>query len=351
MAPMPSPHLWIRHEARSTERRTPVVPDDVRRLVATGFHVTVERSPQRIFDIDEYAETGAEIADTGSWVDAPDDVYVLGIKELPDEPASLRHRHIYFAHSFKGQEDAVRTLNRFREGGGRLYDIEYLTDERGRRVVAFGYWAGYVGAALGALQLAGTLKSPLTPTDRPTLDAQLREAGLPPDTATIVTGARGRSGTGATDALAAAGLEAGRWDRAESRIRDVSVLLDYDLLVNCVMTRTPTTPFVTSDDLPRRRRLHLISDVTCDVTSETNMLPINRAITSWDEPVRRISDEAGHWMDVIAIDNLPSLVPREASVTFSADLTPHLLGLSDSPPVGPWQAAADAFDKALADLP
>lgn len=348
---MPSPHLWIRHEVRPTERRAPVVPADVRRLLASGVRVTVERSPQRVFTDDEYAGAGAELVDTGSWADAPDDAYVLGIKELPEEPAALRHRHIYFAHSFKGQSDAERTLARFRDGGGRLYDIEYLTDERGRRVVAFGYWAGYVGAALGALRLAGTLTWPLGPTDQPTLDAQLREARLPADTATIVTGARGRSGTGAADALAVAGLESERWDRAEVRVRDISALLDYELLVNCVLTTEPTAPFVTADDLPRRRRLHTISDVTCDVTSAANMLPVNRAVTTWDEPVRRISDEAGHWMDVIAIDNLPSLVPREASQTFSADLTPHLLGLAGSPPVGPWQAAADAFAKALADLP
>ena len=351
MVTMSSPHLWMRHEARATERRAPIVPTDVRRLLASGMRVTVERSPQRVFDIEEYAEAGAEVADTGSWLEAPEDAYVLGIKELPDEPASLRHRHIYFAHAYKGQSDAAYTLGRFREGGGRLYDIEYLTDERGRRVVAFGYWAGYVGAALGALQLAGTLKWPLAPTDKPTLDAQLVEAGLPMDTSTVVTGARGRSGTGATDALAVAGLEAGRWDRAESRTQDPVQLLEHDLLVNCVFTNVPATPFVTADDLARRRRLHLISDVTCDVTSATNMLPVNRAITSWEDPVRRISDECGRWLDVIAIDNLPSLVPREASTTFSADLTPHLLGLSDSPPVGPWQAAADAFDKALADLP
>jgi saccharopine dehydrogenase (NAD+, L-lysine-forming) len=346
-----SPHIWLRHEARETERRAPLVPADVGRLVASGLRITVERSPQRVFELEEYAEAGAEIVDAGSWVEAPDDAYVLGIKELPDGPSSLRHRHVYFAHAFKGQSDAVQTLARFRDGGGRLYDIEYLTDERGRRVVAFGYWAGYVGAALGALRLAGTLKWPLVPTDKPTLDTQLRDAGLPMDTATVVTGARGRSGTGATDALAVAGLEAQRWDRAESRVRDVSSLLGHDLLVNCVLTKVPTTPFVTTDDLSRTRRLHLISDVTCDVTSATNMLPVNRAVTTWDDPVRRVTDVEGHWLDVIAIDNLPSLVPREASETFSADLTPHLLGLADHPPVGPWRAAADAFDKAIADLP
>ena len=60
-----SPHVWVRHEARSTERRAPVVPADVRRLVECGVRVTVEESPQRVFDLEEYAEAGAGTAATG----------------------------------------------------------------------------------------------------------------------------------------------------------------------------------------------------------------------------------------------------------------------------------------------
>ncbi|HEY6934895.1 MAG TPA: hypothetical protein VI452_15950, partial [Marmoricola sp.] len=164
-------HVWIRSESRGTERRAPVVPADVPLLLDAGFEVTVEESPQRIFAIEEYAAAGASIVAEGTWTDAPHDAYVLGIKELPDEPASLRHRHIYFAHAFKGQEDARITLERFRRGGGRLLDIEYLTDKDGRRVVAFGYWAGYVGAALGVLHLAGSLAAPLAPMAKHELDA------------------------------------------------------------------------------------------------------------------------------------------------------------------------------------
>lgn len=344
-------HLWVRHEARTTERRAPVVPDDVRRLIDSGIKVTVEESPQRVFPIEEYAEAGADVAGAGSWAEAPEDVFVLGIKELPSDPAELHHRHIYFSHSFKGQSDAVETLTRFEKGRGQLFDIEYLTDDNAKRVVAFGYWAGYVGAALGVLELAGALKAPLAPTDQPTLDAQVAATGLDPvDTLTVVTGARGRSGRGAVDALAVAGLAPMRWDRSESRTRDVSHILEHDMLVNCVFTRTPVTPFVTSDDLDRRRRLRLLADVTCDVTSDTNMLPVNTAITTWEEPVRRLTGSEGGTMDVIAVDNLPSLLPREASITFSADLTPHLLGLRDDPPVGPWAAAAKSYDEAVAQL-
>ena len=55
-----------------------------------------------------------------------------------------------FGHAYKGQPDGQKLLSRFAAGGGILYDLEYLTDETGRRVAAFGYWAGFAGAAFGA---------------------------------------------------------------------------------------------------------------------------------------------------------------------------------------------------------
>ena len=348
--------MWIRSESRGTERRAPVVPADVQLLVDAGFEVTVEESPQRVFAIEEYAAAGASIAAGGAWTEAPHDAYVLGIKELPDDPATLRHRHIYFAHAFKGQEDARRTLERFRRGGGRLLDIEYLTDTDGRRVVAFGFWAGYVGAALGVLHLAGTLTAPLAPMAKHELDAALEQAGKAgaDQLLALVTGAHGRSGHGAQRALMTAGVPATRWDRQETQDLHKQALLGHDLLVNCVFTPTPTTPFVEEADLDRERRLRVLADVTCDVTGPTNMLPVNTEITTWQEPVRRLHDGTGDGtspLDVIAVDNLPSLLPREASESFSADLTPHLLGLADEGGAsGPWRAAGRAFDQAVAEL-
>jgi saccharopine dehydrogenase (NAD+, L-lysine-forming) len=56
-------------------------------------------------------------------------------------------------------------------------------------------------------------------------------------------------------------------------------------------------------------------------------------------------------LEVIAIDNLPSLLPCEASEGFSAELTPLLLGLAeDGGPSAPWRAAGLAFDEAVSRL-
>lgn len=330
-------HLWIRAEVRSTEQRAPLVPVDVARLVHEGFQVTVEQSDQRVFAIEDYREAGAEIAATGSWVDAPADAVIVGIKELPEGPAELRHTHVFFAHAFKGQDGATEVLERFARGGGELLDIEYLT-LGGKRVVAFGRWAGYVGAALGVLALRGRLEAPLTPTDKPTLDALLIDG---PEPNALVIGARGRSGLGAIEALAVAGATVTCWDRQHTADLDKAELLDHDLLVNCVVSHTPQTPFVEQADLEHVRRLAVVSDVTCDVTSEHNLVPINTAITTWDEPVRRVGDDPA--LDVIAIDNLPSLLPREASESFSAELAPLFVDLAER--TGAWESAVSEYAK------
>ncbi|MFG2622053.1 saccharopine dehydrogenase [Streptomyces sp. NPDC048507] len=338
-------HLWMRHEARPTERRAPLTPEDAARLVGAGVRITVEESQQRAFPLAAYAAAGCATAPTASWHEqAPDTAHVLGLKELPSGPdaPALRHRHIYFAHAYKGQAGAGALLSRFTAGGGALLDLEYLTDEAGRRVAAFGYWAGYVGAALAVLHHRGALTTPLRPTDRASLDALLASGGTAGDpTTALVVGALGRSGRGACDALERAGLAPTRWDLPETRSLDRAALLAHDLMVNTVLTTTPVAPFLAKADLDDpARRLSVLSDVTCDVTSDCNVLPVYDETTTWTEPVRTLRAEAPR-LDLIAIDNLPSLLPVEASTAFSAELAPHLARLGGRD--GVWDRALTTY--------
>jgi saccharopine dehydrogenase (NAD+, L-lysine-forming) len=272
-------------------------------------------------------------------VQAPQGAVVVGIKELPEDPADLQHTHVFFAHAYKGQEGADEVLDRFRRGGGELLDVEYLTVD-GKRVVAFGYWAGYVGAALSVLRHRGLLEGGVAPMSRADLDERLRSSTPDEPERALVIGSRGRSGSGAVDALTVAGCAMTRWDRADTVVLDRAALLDQDILVNCVVSSEKREPFVTAADLDVPRRLRVVGDVTCDVTSEANLLPVNTAVTTWDEPVRRFGTD-DHPLEVIAIDNLPSLLPRESSDSFSAELTPLLPDLADRS--GPWAASLAWF--------
>jgi saccharopine dehydrogenase (NAD+, L-lysine-forming) len=339
---MPTAGIWLRREAMPHEQRTPLVPDDAAKLVADGFHVTVEESPRRAFPIEEYAAAGCRPVPADTWPDAPATDIVLGLKEPVGAPSPLAHRHVFFGHAYKGQEGGPALLRRLAAGGGTLLDLEYLVDDAGRRVVAFGYWAGYVGAALAVLHHAGALDSPLVASTKQNLDRRLRGAGE--EGRALVIGALGRSGSGAREALAVAGVPATPWDLAETRDLDRQALLDHDVLVNTVFATEPGTPFLSEDDLHRPgRRLTVVSDVTCDVTSACNRLPVYDEVTDWAAPVRRLGGTPP--LDLIAIDNLPSLLPRESSTDFSAGLLPHLAVLPRGGPV--WERSEAHFRTAL----
>jgi saccharopine dehydrogenase (NAD+, L-lysine-forming) len=344
--------LWMRHETRPTERRAPIAPSDARLLLQRGIAVTVEESPQRVFPIEQYIEAGCAVAPSGGWVDAPRETFVVGLKELANEPAELVHRHVYFGHAYKGQAGAGALLRRFEAGGGVLLDIEYLVDPDGRRLAAFGHWAGYVGAALAVLRFRGRLAEPLRPSSKESLDAALRASSQgngrhESGPATVVIGALGRSGRGARAALATAGIEPTCWDLEETRNLDRRALLGHDVLVNAVLTTGPTTPFLTPADVDEStRRLSVVSDVTCDIASDWNVLPIYQHTTSWERPAERLHDDPP--LEIIAIDNLPSLLPKEASVAFSAELTPQLITLGTPDPA--WRRSAAEFRAALQRL-
>ena len=127
--------------------------------------------------------------DEGSWRDAAQHAFILGLKELPDDDSALQHRHIFFAHAYKNQQGWQKQLRRFTRGGGELSDLEYLLNDSGRRVAAFGFWAGFTGCAVGLKAWAGQqlqhepVLNPLVPyQDKDELVDELRkivgEAGL-----------------------------------------------------------------------------------------------------------------------------------------------------------------------------
>src|SRR4051812_26387439 len=116
--------LWIRHEVRASERRCALNPADAGKLIRGGARITVEESPQRIYPLEDYVAQGCATAAAGSWPDAPESAVVLGLKELPDRPDRLRHRHVFFGHAYKGQPGARQLLERFEAGGGMLLDLE-----------------------------------------------------------------------------------------------------------------------------------------------------------------------------------------------------------------------------------
>ena len=82
-------------------------------------------------------------------------------------------------------------------------------------------------------------------------------------------------------------------------------------------------------------------DVTCDLSNPNKPLPIYGKNSSFDEPCDTLPVDDS--ISVIAIDHLPTLVPRESSEIFSTDLVDSLLLLGDRENSGVWVEAEDVF--------
>ncbi len=342
-------HLWVRAEQRDNETRVGLTPQGIATLKAAGIRVTVEDSDSRCIPTAEYAAAGAEIAAQNTWPDAQSDAIIFGLKELPEDGTPLVHRHIMFGHAFKGQPAGLRLLHRFKAGGGTLYDLEYLVDTEGRRVAAFGYWAGYAGAAVAlkcwAAQQRGQICGPVGSYASSThlladLQTDLLGTGTHRPTALII-GALGRVGTGAADLCTAMGVGTTRWDMAETAHGGpFPEILQHDLFFNCILARPGTPVFVPASAKGAPRKLSVIGDIACDPDSDFNPIRVYDRTTTWNAPALRVHDTPP--LDVTAIDNLPSMLPVESSQDYADQLLPSLATLTDLGS-GVWGRAADTF--------
>ena len=342
-------HLWVRAEQRLNEDRVGLTPEGAQALMQAGLKVTIEQSSVRAIPLQGYIDAGCDIAPENSWPQAPSDAIIFGLKELPEDGTPLPHRHIMFGHAYKGQHSGKALLDRFKAGGGTLYDLEYLVEENGRRVAAFGYWAGYAGAAVTlktwAAQKAGGSCGPVGVY--PTKDTLLAELGAELDATgadrptAMVIGAMGRVGTGAADLCEAMGVTVTKWDMAETANGGpFPEILAHDLFLNCIFARPGTPVFVPRDALDAPRQLSAIGDVACDPDSDYNPVPVYDRATTWEAPALRVATDPV--LDVMAIDNLPSMLPVESSQDYSAQLLPSLQTLVDLE-TGVWGRAAATF--------
>ena len=347
-------HLWVRAEQRPNEERVGLTPEGAAALVKAGLRVTVEESSVRAIPIDGYRAAGCEIAAENLWPQAPADAIIFGLKELPEDGTPLTHRHIMFGHAYKGQPAGQELLKRFKAGGGTLYDLEYLVNEDGRRVAAFGYWAGFAGAAVAlkcwAAQQRGGIAGPVA--KYPGKAALIADLNAELDGMTrpraIVIGALGRVGSGAADLCAQMDVAVTKWDMAETASGGpFPEVLEHEIFLNCILARPGCPVFVPASAKTDPRKLTVIGDIACDPTSDFSPIKVYDRATDWDAPALRVHDAPP--LDVTAIDNLPSLLPVESSQDYAAQLLPSLLTLTDLQS-GVWGRAKTEYDRHVATV-
>ena len=138
----PTSIALIREGKVPPDRRVVFTPLQSREIKERfGIRVMVESSPIRCFQDEEYAALGLDVLSF-----RPDADIYFGVKEVPIDQLIEGKTYLFFSHTMKKQPYNRTLLRAILDKKIRLIDYEALTDDLGKRVAAFGYYAGVVGA-------------------------------------------------------------------------------------------------------------------------------------------------------------------------------------------------------------
>ena len=134
--------IGIRKEEKAFETRVPLIPKHVKTLIKEhNIEFILEPSNQRAFSTEEYEKFGVKIKPIkGSQANV-----IVGIKEMPIDFFEKNKLYAFFSHTIKGQEHNMPMLKKIMETGASLLDYEKIVDEKNRRLIFFGNWAGIAG--------------------------------------------------------------------------------------------------------------------------------------------------------------------------------------------------------------
>ncbi len=359
----------IREGKTPPDKRVPFTPQQAEEIHDLFPHINVlcEKSPIRCFKDEEYEKLNIGLSTDMSNCDV-----LMGIKEVPVKDLIANKTYLFFSHTIKKQPYNKKLLQEVLRKKIRLIDYEVLRDRLGNRLVAFGRFAGIVGAYNGLWTYGKrtgnfTLRRAHECFDINDLKLELRKVKLPP-IKIILTGG-GRVGKGSMETLDTAGIrkvsphdfltkqfdepvyvqlgsgdyhsrkDGGHFIREEFHTnpeRYESHFLLYTKVADILMAGAfwnPKAPVLfTKEDMKSPAfRVKVIADITCDINGS---VPSTLRATTIDEPLYdydpfthsekpALSDEKH--VTVMSIDNLPCELPRSASEEFGRDLIDRIL--------------------------
>jgi len=359
----------IREGKNPPDKRVPFSPLQTEEIEQRfpGIKVVCQESPIRCYRDDEYKELDIQIASEVSNCDI-----LMGIKEVPIANLIPNKTYLFFSHTLKKQPYNRKLLQEVLKKNIRLIDYEALKDGQGNRLVAFGRFAGIVGAynglwTYGKRYHAFSMRRAFECFDINDLKLELRKVKLP-FVKIALTGA-GRVAKGAMETLDTAGVrkvsphdfltlqfeepvytqlssadyhirkQGGHFNREEYHLHPEnyeSNFLPYTRVADVLLAGAfwnPKAPvlFRREDMLAPDFKIKIIADITCDI--EGSVPSTKRASTipdplydydaSTDQVKPVFSDD--HNVTVMAIDNLPCELPRSASEEFGRDLIDRIL--------------------------
>ena len=130
----------VKETKNKWERRVPLNPKAVEKLVQAGFEVIVQPSDIRIYKNEEYRAVGAKLSEDLSRGD-----FIIGVKEILLDALIHGKPHLFFSHTIKGQDYNIPLLQKILDENVTLLDYEKIIDSKNRRLVFFGKFAGNAG--------------------------------------------------------------------------------------------------------------------------------------------------------------------------------------------------------------
>lgn len=361
----------LREGKKPYDKRVPFTPDQCKELLLQYPHVelVVQPSPHRCYRDEEYSRTGIILQE-----DLSDCDVLMGVKEVPVNELIPSKKYLFFSHTIKKQPHNKKLLQEILRRNITMIDYETLVDEEGNRVIGFGRFAGIVGAYNGIMAYGLTydlfrLKPAHLCHDKKEMWAELDKINLP-NIKIVVTGG-GRVANGACETMGALNIRKvtpyeflhysfrepvyvqlhsehyhRRKDHGEFVAHDFykhpelyesifsapgSYTSVTDLLIHCTYWNPGAPVLFTREQMKEPGfRISVIADVTCDINGS---IPSTERPTTIEDkfygynPVTGLIEEpfAPSSITVMAVDNLPCELPRDASEGFGKHLVERVM--------------------------
>ena len=333
-----------------------------------NLELFIQKSNIRKFTDKEYSDLDLNVVDNVNHCDI-----LLGVKEVPIKDLISNKKYFFFSHTYKQQEYNRNLLIAILEKNIQLIDWEVITDKKGRRLIAFGRYAGIVGCYNGLLGFGlkhnlFSLKRAKDCFDRKDMEAQLSDVKLPNNFKLVITG-RGRVAGGAIEILdkldikkvspeefltkkfsyavyTQLGVE--HYNRTNDDTKFIkndffndpsnfeSNFLNYakvaDMYIACHYWDSRAPYIFTKEDARNKEwNISMIADISCDI--DCAVASTLRPSTIAD-PFYAYNRKSGKEDDfynensigVMAVDNLPCELPLDASIDFGEMFIKHVLG-------------------------
>ena len=358
----------IKERKNPPDRRVVFSPEELTKLKLQYQNITVqvERSDIRIFTDEEYENLGIEMTD-----DISDCDILFGVKEVPIDYLISNKTYFFFSHTIKKQPYNRKLLQAILEKNIDLYDYETIVDANNRRLIGFGRYAGIVGAynsirAFGIKFELFKLPKAETLSGKEALITHLKRLVLPP-LKFVITGT-GKVGNGAKEVLDAIKIKEvsvenyltknytqavyTQIDVLDYNKRNDGQVLDFtdfynnpkeyisdfekftkvsDIYITGHFHANDAPVILTREMLQSKDcKIKVVADVSCDVNgpiactlrSSTIAEPLYGYFPNEDKEVDVFHPAA---IVVMAVDNLPCELPKDASEGFGEMFLEHVI--------------------------